>query len=451
MAPSVLVMGAGLAGLAGAAALAARGLRVRILEARPRLGGRASSFSDPASGQLLDACQHVGMGCCTNLAHFTRMMGIAHLLAPQECLYFMTPDRNVSRFASDPLPAPLHLGRAFAGLHFLSLKDKGAIAWGLAALKATSPVADEPFLLWLRRHAQPETAIRRFWELVLVSALNETIDRVGMRYARKVFVDGFMSHPRGFQVEVPTVPLGRLYGRELLDWFDRHQVEVSLGQGVRQLLVEGGRVTGVLMRDGQRHEADWYLSALPWDRVLDVLPATVVESEPTFKRLREIESSPITSVHLWYDRRITDLPHAVLVDSLGQWLFNRGETTPGEHYLQVVISASRALRDPGHEAIKRRIIEEIQRLFPKSEGATLVRARVITEHQATFSVVPGIDRLRPQQGSPIPNLLLAGDWTATGWPATMEGAVRSGYLAAGELFRRLGFAQCFIRADLGNT
>jgi squalene-associated FAD-dependent desaturase len=449
MPPRVLVVGAGLAGLGSAVALAGQGLAVEIIEARPRLGGRASSFPDAGSGLLVDNCQHVSMGCCTNLAHFTRLVGINRYLQAQPELFFRTPDRRTSTFRADPLPAPLHLGRAFARAHFLSPRDKLTLGWGLAALKASSPTHEEAFLPWLRRHHQTEQAIRRFWNLVLVSALNEEIEQVGFRYARKVFVDGFLRHPRGFQVEIPTVPLGRLYGDELQSWLDQHGVRVTLAQGARQLLIEGGRVGGLLLRDGNRLTADWYIAALPWHRLLEILPESF-ENEPVFRRLRQLQPSPITSIHCWFDRPITTLPHVVLVDALGQWLFNRGEVAPGEHYVQVVISAARALADLGREEIQRRVVAELRQLFPEAEPASLLRCRVVTEHQATFSAVPGVDRLRPTQQSPIPNLVLAGDWTATGWPATMEGAVRSGYLAAGAVCRGLGQPRDFVQADLGS-
>src|SRR5688572_17604870 len=187
MAQSVLIIGGGLAGLAAAAALAPRGLRVTVLESRARLGGRAGSFTDPATGQLVDACQHVSMGCCTNLAHFLETVGVAHLLEPQPVLYFMTPDRRVSRFKADPWPAPLHLGRALASSHYLTALDKLRIAWGMVALVRADPGRDVPFLPWLMRHGQNDRTVERFWGVVLTSALNETVDRIGLRYARKVF------------------------------------------------------------------------------------------------------------------------------------------------------------------------------------------------------------------------------------------------------------------------
>ncbi len=444
----VVIIGGGLAGLAAAAALAGRGLNLTLLESRNRLGGRASSFTDGATGQLLDTCQHVSMGCCTNFAHFCRTVGIDHFLRPQRELFFLTPDRRLSRFGADRLPAPFHLARSFLRAHYLSLSEKLRIAWGLTSLKHAPADADPPFADWLARAGQTPRTVARFWGLILTSALNETPDRIGLRYARKVFLDAFLRHRRGFEVELPQVPLGRLYGPELQGWLEAHGVRVQLGQAGRALRVVGGEVVGLEMRGGGTAEADWYVAAVPFDRLLDLLPAEVVAAEPAFADLRKLETSPITSVHLWYDRPITDLPHAVLVDCASQWLFNRGETAPGEHYVQVVVSAARGFRGLGHDEVQRRIAAELATVFPPAAAARLVRARVVTEHAATFSAVPGVDRWRPTQGSPLRNLLLAGDWTATGWPATMEGAVRSGYLAAEALLQRRGAYEHLLQPDL---
>ncbi len=445
MTKRIAIIGAGLAGLAAAQALSGRGHEVTLFESRNRTGGRAGSFTDAASGQVIDACQHVSMGCCTNLAHFCRVAGIDHLLGPQRTLYFMTPDGRVSPFGPDYLPAPLHLARSFLMAHYLSLGDKLRIAWGLLCLRLTSPQADPPFLDWLLTHRQSQRAIDRFWGTVLVSALNEEPARVGLRYARKVFVDGFMGHRDGCVIDVPTVPLGALYGDDLLDGLSRKGVRVRLGEGVRAISIEGGRVSSLEMRSGEHVTADWYISAVPFDRLLGLLPEEVVERYSYFSDLRSLEISPITSVHLWYDRPVMRLPHVVLLDGIGQWVFSRGEVAPGEHYVQVVVSASRAFRGLSHDEVCRRVAEEMARLFP---GGTLLRSRVVTEHAATFSAVPGVDRLRPPQASPIENLFVAGDWTRTGWPATMEGAVRSGYLAAEGVLARMGRRVRLVRAEL---
>jgi len=315
-------------------------------------------------------------------------------------------------------------------------------------LKRTPPDDDPPFLDWLHKNGQTPAAIDRFWGVVLTSALNESTERIGLKYARKVFVDGFMGHRRGFEVELPTVPLGRLYGEELESWMREHHVEVRLNAGVKSIDVENSRVRALMLRSGEEFSVDWIISAAPFDRLLDMLHPDTVAALPYFANLKRLEVSPITSVHLWYDRAVTELPHVVLIDCVGQWIFNRGETTPGEHYLQVVVSAARQFRGLGHEEVQRRIVAEIGALFPVVQAASLLRARVVTEHAATFSAVPSVDQWRPAQASPLENLLVAGDWTATGWPATMEGAVRSGYLAAQLLVERTGKPAIVLQRDL---
>jgi squalene-associated FAD-dependent desaturase len=448
MADRVAIIGAGLAGLAAATALAEQGFAVTLLEARNRAGGRAGSFTEAASGQVIDTCQHVSMGCCTNFAHFCRTVGIAHLLQPQPVLWFMTSDRQVSRFAAGSLPAPLHLAGSFLHAHYLSLSEKLRIAWGLACLRRATTEDDPPFLDWLRRHQQTPRTVTRFWGLVLTSALNETPERVGLRYARKVFLDGFLGHRRGFEVQLPCVPLGRLYGAELQAWLTRHGVQLHLGCGVRRLRIDAERVEGVELRNGEMVRTDGYVAAVPFDRLLDLLPADLVEREAYFGDLRRLTTSPITSVHIWYDRPVLRRPHVVLVDCLGQWVFNRGEVAPGEYYVQVVVSAARQFRGMGHEQVQRVLLSELARLFPAAASANVRRARVVTEYAATFSAVPGVDKWRPGQASPVTNLFVAGDWTATGWPATMEGAVRSGYLAAEALLQRQGRKARILQPDL---
>lgn len=452
----VVIIGGGLAGLAAATALAPRGFQITILESRNRLGGRAGSFTDPATGQLIDACQHVNMACCTNFKHFTRTVGIDHWIQTQPCLYFMTPDGRVSEFRADPVPAPFHLACSFWRAHFLTFVEKMRIACGLAALRFTDPQSDPPLHDWLVRHCQNSSTIDRFWGLILTSALNETPDRLGRRYARKVFLDAFLHHRRGFEVEIPTVPLGRLYGEELQRWFQQHNVEIRFNSAVKKICIADGRIQHLELRDGQKEQADWYITTVLFDRLLDLLPQETIEAHSEFSNLRKLEVSPITSVHLWWDRPVLSLPHVVLVGGAGQWIFNRGETAPGEHYIQVVVSAARQFRgDRGcvsapsrHEEVEHLIEGELRQLFPAAASAKLLRARVVTEHAATFSAVPGVDQWRPQQTSPIANLFLAGDWTATGWPATMEGAVRSGYLAAEGLLGRAGKRDTLLQPDL---
>lgn len=433
MAERVIVIGGGLAGLAAAQALAERGKSVLLLESKQRFGGRAGSFTDPTTGQVIDTCQHVSMGCCTELARFFRTVGVEHLLAVHRELHFQTIDGRVSHFHGDALPAPFHLARSFWRLHFLSFFDKLRIAWGLLCLRFSrlhnvSPFEEVEFQTWLERHLQSPRIIRRFWSTVLVSALNETIDRIGFKYARKVFVDGFLRDRRGYEVHVPTAPLDRLYGEELQMWFQKYKVELRCNAGVRAIDIENHQAVGVTLRNGEKLSGDWTIAAVPFERLKDLLPADVVKED--LDGLQYLSHSPITSVHLWFDRPVMDLPHVVLVDCLCHWVFSRGEVAPGEWYIQVVISASRQLRDLGNDEIERRVVAELRTILPKTAEANQIRCRVVTDHAATFSPEPAVDHWRCGPGTSIDNFLVAGDWTDTGWPATMEGAVRSGYAAA---------------------
>lgn len=454
----VIIIGGGLAGLAAATALAERGIPALLLESRPRLGGRASSFLDSATGKHVDNCQHVAMGCCTNFAHFVKTIGAESLFRREQSLYFI--GRDVSVFSASRLPCPFHLAGAFRRLSYLSWSDKLAIARGLRSLAfaTDSALEDQPFSQWITEHRQPPNAVELFWNVVLVSALSETLDRVAVPQARKVFVDGFLRHRDGWCVDIPTVPLEQLYGPRLIGWLAERGVEVRMQAGVEQLVGSPDRISSVRLRDGSEIAADEFVITVPYFRIADLLPAPVAE-HPVVQDLSRLESAPITSLHLWFDRPITELPHAVLVGRLSQWMFNRSvlststlqsppSATTGSNYYQIVISASRDLSGLSQADVLQRVRKELEEIWPAAREATLLHHRLVTEHRAVFSVRPGAERLRPPQQSPIPNLQFAGDWTRTGWPGTMEGAVRSGYLAVENVLRRLGRPQTVLQPDL---
>ncbi len=448
---SVIIVGGGLAGLAAASALGRRGCSVTLLESRPRLGGRASSFVDKTTGAKIDNCQHVSMGCCTNFDHFCREVGIDHLLQPQPELWFIGPGGERSRFAASASPAPLHLLPALWRLAFLSTGEKRRLLSGLSALLKTKR-SGETIAEWLAAHGQSPTVIERFWRVVLVSALSESLDRIDVSAARKVFADGFAAHRDGWRVTIPAVPLETLYGRELTDWLTRHGVEVRLQCGVKSVLVSDGTAVGVELRDGSQLDADHIILAVPQDRVSSLLPEEERQRGdlPDFDSL---ETAPISSVHLWFDRPVIDLPHAVLVERLSQWVFSRGSTPASDggepwHYYQVVISASHDLQGRLQSDVISQVVGELAEIWPDVSQSGLKHSRLVTEHKAVLSMVPGVDSLRPPQQSPVTGLQFAGDWTATGWPSTMEGAVRSGYLAAENILAAAGTSERLIRPDL---
>lgn len=466
MSRRIVIVGGGLAGLAAAVALTERGHPCTLLESRPRLGGRASSFLDPTTGTEIDNCQHVTLGCCTNFRDFCQTTGLAEFFHREPALFFIGPSGRVDRFAAGPLPAPLHLAFAFARLSYLSWRDKLALARGLKAL--ARPVSDQeeamPFGEWLQRQGQTRAAIDRFWWVVLVSALSESLDRISLRHARKVFVDAFLAHRDGWYVDIPTVALEELYGGRLTDWLTSRGTTVRLQSAVEQVEVLEDKVTRVRLTSQEVVPADEVIASLPFFRVKSVLPPSLA-AHPDLAGIDRLEAAPISSVHLWFDRPITELRHAVLVDRLCQWVFNRtaigtdrgpsastvnssDQDREQTFYYQIVISASHNLAEMGKDVVLERVLQELSEVWPATAQAKLLHSRQVTEHRAVFSPVPNVDRLRPRQQSPISNLQLAGDWTNTGWPSTMEGAVRSGYLAAENVLRRLGQNVTVVKPDL---
>ena len=448
------IVGGGLAGLATAAALARGNCAVTLLESRPRLGGRAGSFLDPQTNQWIDTCQHVSMGCCTNLSRFADLVGIAELFQPQQELQFIGPAGHRCPFRAMRLPAPLHLLGAFLRQRYLPVADRMRLLRDVARLAHPKWAASESmsFDEWLDQHSTTAHLRERFWDVILVSALSESAQRIGVPHARQVFVDGFLAHSAGWRVQIPSVPLNELYGERVSHWLRERGVNVRTSAGVARIALRDGRAAAAELRSGEVLEADQFVIAVPWHRVADLLPELLVR-DPDLGRLGELESAPISSVHLWWDRSVIDVPHAVLVGRLSQWVFRRGagdpttEDSSGEA-LQVVISASHDLSGRSQTSIIEEVIEELGMIWPAIHEAELTSSRVITEHRAVFSPRPGSEALRPVQQSSLDNLQWAGDWTNTGWPATMEGAVKSGFLAAENILRRLGSPTSLVQPGL---
>jgi squalene-associated FAD-dependent desaturase len=448
--PHIVIVGGGLAGLATASVLVGRGLRITLLESRPRLGGRASSFTDPVTGEQVDNCQHVSMACCTNLADFCRRVGIEDLFRRESEVVFLSRDGRISRLRAGRAPAPFHLTGSFLKANYLGFGDRLRVGYGLVRLALSRDERPgESVAQWLRRHHQSTRTINLFWATVLVSALNERLEQMDVGHARKVFVDGFLSTRTGFQMELPLVPLGELYGSRLERWLSDHDVSVRLTTGVRSIdLDQEGALLGVTLRSGESIPADFVVLAVSFDRVRGLLPEVAARRIPEIENLDFLASSPITGIHLWFDRQICPFDHVVLPGRFVQWVFNHTaiqgrrastavqpprsarEPDAGSQYLQVVISASYDLVAMEKTGIRDAVLAELAEIWPVAREARVLRWWVVTEHGATFAVRPGVDRLRPSQRTRIDGLFLAGDWTDTGWPATMEGAVRSGYLAS---------------------
>jgi zeta-carotene desaturase len=524
---SVAIIGGGLAGISAGCALADAGYKVTLFERRPYLGGRASSYEHPGTGEVVDNCQHVLLGCCTNLIDLYRRFGAEDQIRWFTSLTFIEPGGRQSVIAPSMLPAPLHSAPSFLTASSLSFADKLAIARAMLALMGKLPEdTSENFAQWLMRHGQTDRAIERFWKPVLVSAINEDLDRISVRYGAQVFRESFLKSAAAGRMGVPKVPLTDLYSRGA-DYIRSRGGEVRLRANVEKIAVSSrakqpqaaqsrdlvsvgarpaspagmGNASGIVIPSAQRDESafthdspltthdsvavhtngnvepfDACILAVPYFTIAKLLPDDA-PGRHLAATAEKFESSPITGIHLWFDRKITDLPHAVLLDRTIQWMFQKSQLidsrvgggpalsavegvslAPAEHssatkgsYLELVVSSSKSLVNMKREEIIDLALRELAEFFPAVKDTQLLKAAVIKEVHATYSAQPLSDSYRPSTVTAWPNIFLAGDWTSTGWPATMEGAVRSGYNAAEALTRAAGDAKQFRVPDLPAT
>ena len=446
----VIVVGAGAAGLSAAAALAGAGKRVTLLERKPYVGGRAYSYEHPALGEVVDS-QHVLLGCCTNLIDLCEQAGSAHKIRWYDKQTFLEPNGNSSTIETSDLPAPLHFAPSFAALSTLGWKDKIGMARGLMEFFRGYPAEDnESMEQWFKRTQQTERSIRHFWNPVLTATLNDHAAHCSTRYAGKVFHELFIKSSTGGRLGIPTVPLSEFY-EAIARLIEAKGGTVQLRASVETVTQEQDGRWRVDIADAT-YLADSIVLALPFEQTQRLLPAVRLNQHFTgsglntrdrleLKLARQVHS-PFTSVLLWFDREITDLDHAWLLDTTIEWFFHKSRIRryPKEKgsYVELVIAGSRAQLSMTREEILSSTVRELAMFFPEVSRAKLIKSGVLKEARATFSVVPGLDRFRPANQTDWPGFYLAGDWTATEWPSTMEGAVRSGRLAAGTLVGERG-------------
>jgi squalene-associated FAD-dependent desaturase len=440
MAEGVAVIGGGLAGLATALALGSAGHAVTVYEARPFLGGRATSYplNNAEDGNIvIDNCQHILLRCCNNLIDFYKRLGVLNRIEFSREFFWLEPGGRLSTMKRGLLPAPLHFTESFATLKFLSLADKFSVASGLLSVRfeygKRTDLDRISMLDWLHEKKQTPAAIERFWRQVLVSAISEELDRMAAIHGLQVFYQGFLAKADAYEMGIPSIPLAELYSKEI--WSRFEYINLIEHAPVQQVRIENGSVQGIEI-NGELIRADAYVLAVPFERVAALAPALPLD-------LSAFTHAPITGVHLWFDRPVTNLPHATLLDRTIQWMYNKSE---GRH-IQLVISASRTLTEMPRAEVIDLALKELKEFFPRVAEAKLERAHVVKEVRAVFSATPGLEDHRPLSTTTIPNLFLAGDWTRTNWPATMEGAVRSGYLAAEAVIKAKGAKQSFLIPD----
>lgn len=441
--PRVVIIGGGLAGIAAAVRLAQMHIPITLVETRKRLGGRATSFVDPTTSQVLDNCQHVVMKCCTNLLDLYQKLGVLGQIEWHKRFYFVDAKGHIDELSADDLPAPVHMTRSLLGFSSLTWGEKFAISRAMGAMMRTDREqwADRSFAQWLEAHDQPAGAVEKFWRPVVVGAINEWPERMAANAALQVFQEGFLAHEDAYWMGLATVPLVRLYD-EAQRVIEAAGGSVMLGCSAESLTIEqssnGAAETSItsLKIDGNRSiQGDVFISALPFDRLAKIAPDSLKQSDARLAHLDEFEVSPIIGIHLWLestpDQPVVTLPHLSFMQSPLHWIFNKGyDAEAGGQHLHGVISAAHDLADQSAAQLADMVVRELNKALPATIDCKVLHSRVIKEKRATFSAKPGIDRIRPAASGSTKNLYLAGDWCASGWPATMEGAVRSGYLAA---------------------
>ena len=433
----VVVIGGGIAGVAAALRLAEAGHRPVVIETRRKLGGRATSFVDPRTGAMLDNCQHVVMGCCTNLLDLYRRLGVLDLMAWHPVTFWANPPHEPDRFEPGWLPAPGQFTGSFLRMRLLSLADKLGVARAMWKLMRMGLAGRERwrgrvFLDFLRETGQTAAAIERFWEPVVVSACNLPSAAVDAPFAMQVFQEGFLGNRFASAMGLSAVPLLKLYDpAEAL--LAKVGGELRLGVSAQSIAFDGRRVTGVVTDEGLVEGAA-VVSAVPFDRLAKLSGEALTRADRRLQRLGEIEVSPILGVHLVYAARVMTTPHLVLPGRGTQWLFDKGLDAQGRQHVHAVISAAHDWMDLSEVEIAARVHADVAWGCPAAKGLEPTEVRSVKERRATFAATPGFAALRPGPRADarggVDNLFLAGDWCDTGWPATMEGAVRSGYAAA---------------------
>jgi squalene-associated FAD-dependent desaturase len=425
-----IVVGGGLAGIAAALELADGGAQVTLLEARPRLGG--ATFSFERDGRLLDNGQHVALRCCTVYLAFLERIGASDRLALQPRLRVpvLRPGKPEAELARNGLPTPLHLLPTLLRYAPLSLRDRlGAVraAAAMRSLDPDDPALDErTFGDWLRAHGQSSRAVEALWDLICLPTVNLPADEASLAVAAKVFRTGLLDAADASDLGVPAVPLSELHAEPALAALARAGVDVRTGAAARG--IRRGDQAVEVATDTGTEEADAVVVAVPHTAVAKLVPPEAVDAGA----LERLGTSPIVNLHVHYDRRVFDHPFAAALDSPLQWLFDRTESAGVSEGQLVAISLSHAVEEQDRSVaeLRERYLPELERLLPRAREARVLDVAVTHEPRATFRAGPGSRKLRPGARTSVAGLYLAGAWTDTGWPATMEGAVRSGLDAA---------------------
>ncbi len=449
--PHVIILGGGISGISAAAVLLGLDYPVTLVEARGFLGGRAFSFTDRQTGEQVDNGQHVIAGCCTEFRSFLKRLGLEDHWYIQPKLRITVLDRQgkLGLLKAGLLPSPFHLLGSFLTFPHLTFGDKIRVI--LALFRAKFVNRQDPhyeritFYDWLKGQGQSEQAVQNVWNLLVKPTLNDDVRDVSAAMGLMIVQEGMLGGYHSSDIGYAGDDLQAAIGDPAREYLTQQGCKLMLGSPVTKLPVSGDEIRGLDLGSGERVNGDVYLSALPSDALLKVLPENVVNDHSLFGNLRGLATSPIVNVHLWYDRPVLDGHFCALVDSPLQWVFNQtgilaegsgAEADISGQHVCISISAAWDYIDQPRESLAKIFIAEMAEVFPLAREAKVMRSVVVKQRHATFRCLPGAGDLRPGCRTPLNNLFLAGEWTDTGWPSTMEGAVRSGYTAAGAIIDR---------------
>lgn len=442
----ILIIGGGFAGLAAGVALAGAGRRVRLLEQKPYLGGRARSFRDASTGSVVDNGQHIFMGCYHSTTEFLKTIGTLDRIRfqPRLTVHFAGKEEGFTALSCPQLPAPWHLLAGVLRSNSFTLSEKLQVLRLGRRLRSADSGSFSGLTVdgWMAKLGQSERLRRNFWDLLCIAALNEDPRISAAAIFEPVLRLALFHSAADSRIGLASQGLSECYTEAAADYIRARGGAIELERNVTEFILSdceghGAGCRGVRLSDGATVEADAVLSAIPCFQLARLLPERLTGGDQFFAGISQMQPSPIISLHLWLDREITDFEFVGLRGTTIQWLFNRGKILgSGERHVSLVISGAHEHIRREKEELLESSLRELREVFPAAREANVLHSLLIKERFATFSPSVGVVGLRPPAVTPIGGLYLAGDWTQTGLPATIEGAVKSGYTAAAEIMRR---------------